>query len=539
MRSASPTLCNRVQRVAFLLVALFFSISSLSFGSASAIYISQNAAGSNTGTSCSNAHAASWFNSSANWGSNSGQIGAGTTVNLCGTFTGATGANILTFYGSGSSGSPITLFWQSGAQITSPACTGGNAQNGCISTNGNSWITLDGNGTSPSITNTANGSGLSNQIDSTGVYAHGCNNCEFKNLTITNLYVHNSTSDANCGCGEGISPTGVGYSIHNNTFDQMYIGVDSPYANGDSNINVYNNTVDHVNWGIHFGNNGPYSLSNLSIYSNHVEDMDNWDTTSDAFHHDGIFVVQNDTSASITNIYIYSNLLDGNMSSCSPNSCATAWIFFNTGINGMYVFNNRFHNPAGTATPMVEGGYTGDRNYVFYSNYVDCGGSGIGFGFGPVQGTVVENNAFNNCATYLSTSSVTGTILVDHNVYASDSASESNCNTMKWSDTGGQCYSQYRTSTGFDADSIAQSGSTSVDANDIPTAGSVLIHNGTSNFWNLTSLCVGGLVPLCTDYAGVGRPTTGSNNWDAGAYQYGAGSGSAPAPPTALSASVL
>src|SRR5581483_9018250 len=47
----------------------------------------------------------------------------------------------------------------------------------------------------------------------------------------------------------------------------------------------------------------------------------------------------------------------------------------------------------------------------------------------------------------------------------------------------------------------------------VPQAGSAAIGAGA----NLTSLCTGNLVPLCSDIAGNPRPSTGA--WDAGAYE--------------------
>jgi hypothetical protein len=56
-----------------------------------------------------------------------------------------------------------------------------------------------------------------------------------------------------------------------------------------------------------------------------------------------------------------------------------------------------------------------------------------------------------------------------------------------------------------------------------------------ANSANLTSLCSGNLVPLCTDVNGNPRPSTGG--WQAGAYQFSAG-GSVPGAPTGLTATV-
>src|SRR5579863_1276929 len=77
------------------------------------IYIAQIAAGSLNGSSCANAFAYGFFNAAANWGAGSNQIGAGTTVHLCGTFTDSLNGTLLTAYGSGATGNPITIQFES------------------------------------------------------------------------------------------------------------------------------------------------------------------------------------------------------------------------------------------------------------------------------------------------------------------------------------------------------------------------------------------------------------------------------------------
>ena len=75
-----------------------------SVAASSNIYLAQSASGSGDGSSCSNARAISFFNSSGNWGTGATQIGPGTVVHLCGTIT-----TDLTFQGSGASGSPVVV----------------------------------------------------------------------------------------------------------------------------------------------------------------------------------------------------------------------------------------------------------------------------------------------------------------------------------------------------------------------------------------------------------------------------------------------
>lgn len=92
--------------VAFVgLFGFAFSVASPPLlASAPTVYVAQAAKGSDSGSSCSNAHSVSWFNNNGNWGGGGTQIGAGTTVHLCGTIT-----SKLTFGGGGASGNPVVV----------------------------------------------------------------------------------------------------------------------------------------------------------------------------------------------------------------------------------------------------------------------------------------------------------------------------------------------------------------------------------------------------------------------------------------------
>ena len=163
------------------------------------VYVAQVAAGAANGSSCANADAAAFFNTAGNWGSGSTQIGPGTTVHFCGTITSA-----MTAQGSGASGSPLTLLFESGANITLPVCPSG----GCLNIQNQNYIIVDGgtpcgyisqamvncNGT---IQSTASGSAFGNGSTSAfGVEATNCSNCEIRNLTIANVYQHTSPTDS-------------------------------------------------------------------------------------------------------------------------------------------------------------------------------------------------------------------------------------------------------------------------------------------------------------------------------------------------------
>src|SRR4051812_41145129 len=127
----------KVYRIVCSIVILFLAGKA---GFAKDIYIAQNAAGVNSGADCAAAHPASWFNTASSWGMGTAQIGPGDTVHVCGTITGSANGTVLTFQGSGLSGAPITLWFESGAVIQAPFCSGA----GCIIANNRSYIVIDG-----------------------------------------------------------------------------------------------------------------------------------------------------------------------------------------------------------------------------------------------------------------------------------------------------------------------------------------------------------------------------------------------------------
>jgi hypothetical protein len=87
-----------------IVLALILIVGFSTICSANDIYLAQSAAGSGNGSSCANARAVSFFNSSGNWGTGATQIGPGTTVHLCGHTTTA-----ITTQGNGTANNPIII----------------------------------------------------------------------------------------------------------------------------------------------------------------------------------------------------------------------------------------------------------------------------------------------------------------------------------------------------------------------------------------------------------------------------------------------
>lgn len=478
---------------------------------AATYYVSQNGGSVNCGADgTQSTQNVAWFNAA-------GHYSSGDTLKLCGTFTAvSTGTTMLTVQSSG-----VTIYWESNASLTSPAW--GSA----INTNGKTGLTFDGGDSTNSIIATANGSSRTYQQDSAAISASGCDNCEFKNLKMRDIYVHLSNGTGNNGVC--LNTDGNALYYHDNLCDNAYIGFNFyPNSKNVSNVRVVDNHFDHTNWAVYINGNGTAQISNTLIYGNHDQNHSNWDRASDWPHHDGFFVVHNGSSGTISGTYIYNNLFSGEGSTCSPNSCMTASIYFNTRIDGMYIFNNNFLT---TSVPnIVEGGWPGDQNIVIVNNYAEH--AGVGVKLSDVSNLTIENNAFNDLYTYLFVDRAGGTITVDHNVY--DSAGASTGHAFKWNAPGGDSFSAYRAAhPTLDVHTITPS-SLGV-TNGVPQAGSALIHDGSNNFENLTALCSGSLAPLCSDMAGAARPVSGTHAWDAGAYQYGSsGASSASLSPPSL-----
>ena len=562
-----------------LLLAVMFVILAASFSAASDIYIAQNAAGGNTGADCADAHAVSWFNSSSNWGSSSGKIGPGTTVHLCGTSNAPAGSSgYLTFQGSGSSGSPITLRFEAGATLTSPYW----GTKGAISANGGSYLVVDGvctasdsfgrcTTTQGTIQATLDGSpgatcpGGACQYQQNGFAVNmspgsvNCNNCEIKNLTISDMYIHTASSN-DSGGNNGIEMIGNDISIDNNIIHDTCWAINTGYASaGTSNASVFNNTLYNIDHGVAVGDAGSASLRGLYIFGNLIHDFSNWDTAGDYWHHDGIHVFANNSSTISAPIAIYNNYIYGDW-----GKNLNAGIYIEVAVSGAsiaahYVFNNIFAPRSGTsANGAINDKVNGTCGSFFNNDAIGQGGvSAPGFNFGEgggaCTGGYVQNSIFagtganGNIGIYaLNATPTESDYNVWYNTYYGDAMYDSVhgdwfvCVIHQSGCTGA---SAWDSTTGFDSHSTASNPVlTSVSSCSSGTATGCSLSSSTSpahnSGTNLSATCNGqpnpGLGALCYDYAGNQRPQTG--NWDIGAFAYSTGNN--PTPPTDLKASV-
>jgi hypothetical protein len=488
---------------------------------ASDVYITPDGGGS--GVCTSNTHPPSWFNNSANWGSSGTQIGAGTTVHLCGTFTGGTNATMFTAHGSGTSGNPITILFESGANLTSPAWSG---TTGAINISGHSYLVVDG-GTNGIIQNTDNGTNLGlHQSTSKAIYAGDSNSpschpgCRVTNLTVANLYVHVAGSD--CSINQsGINaisfwPGATGFRVDHNTFHDMGWAINGW---GD-NIEVDHNNVYNIDHGT--ANGAGANTNGMSFHDNHIHDFTNWDTQQNCYHHDGIHIWNSDPNTN-SNVMVYNNLFDGD-----SGINITSFLYTENRVSGITIFNNVFvlKSNRGMTGMIWMGNYFDDSPKILNNTFIAPGGKTGTIHLEHNTNVTWENNLLSGGNTFLSF--VQGTTLKqgDFNSYEAKSPNGGNY-SYNLEPLSVDSLSSWKASTQRDAHS-SEHATVSVSLDGTLQSGSPAINAGT----NLTSL---GIPALNADKNGEGRPASG--NWTIGAYNFGASS-STVAPPSGLKAVV-
>jgi hypothetical protein len=543
------------------------------------IYIAQSTVGAANGADCADAQPASWFNSSANWGNGANQIGPGTTVHLCGTFTSA-----IQFQGSGSSGNVITLHFESGANFTAPVFSPY-----AIDINGKSYVLIDGGtpcGTSGGlvtacsasqagtgiIQNTANGTALANQSYSQPVssgYNGGSSLCghdvEVKNLLILNTYVLTGKTDSSAGSDQswGVAmgnACGANISVHDNTITwsntNIIIGTpgSTSYA---ANYQIYNNVVQHARWAIVVPHGGSGTdtccmVSNIYIHDNDVNNYADWSDLPAQYHLDGIFVYGQASGASFNGVYVYNNYLHGNWSDGQSNQCPTGFTYINQNLTNLYIFNNVYQLTGNYACNGLDSTGSNNVNQAFYNNTFlgfgsTVGGGAIGdAGANNPASTTIENNIVYNIdvAINFADGGASTLALLDHNDFYAITG-QGQCGAFDVIVACPGSFSAWKacancTTVGA-PDQNGSGGNPNLASSYpfIPQSGSAAIGLGT----NLYSICNGqpnpGLGALCFDKAGNARPSSGNGNWDAGAYNHGgSSSGATIQPPSGLTALV-
>jgi MYXO-CTERM domain-containing protein len=518
-----------------------------SFAAGVDLFFAQTAQGSNDGTSCANAYA---YGDAAHGIALSAVQQPGNILHLCGTFSLAAGAPLVSAVNSGTSASPITLRFETGAVVEAPYFT--NGFGAVITLYKDYWI-LDG-GSNGLLQSTLNGSAGGKcpggpcqfQEQNDGVVTAGIGN-EIKNLTCADLYDQTVQNDpvGNTGAGSCISIDSSGnhggpnaasnISVHDNVIHDAGTGVYYLWGTNNSNIRVYNNDIARSGWSM--GCSGSTdAMDGFYIYNNHFHDNANWTLGNGATHVNGIhcFDQTNGASGGIQSFYLYNNLFDGDMGTC----CWTSWVYleangpgknWNGATGTAYIFNNVFVADLVNGNGILNMG--GGQNHVIVDNYFygqAAAGPCIGWGG---TGVTIENNVMQNCGQAMSASPFGGNPTpswktIDYNIYAN----LMNGNHL-WqvNSFGEDTLASWQAACNCDAHSQAQLGSllSDITSEGVPSAGFVGIHQGA----NLISLATGDLASLTADtgagntHAPIPRPASGA--WDVGAYQFCMGSGCA------------
>jgi hypothetical protein len=460
-------------------------------------------------------------------------LAAGDITYVCGTITVAQNTTGLQLNNSGTSGNPIQIIFDSGAVMKSPEWPA-DGTSGAIDLGGNSYITINGQGTSTGgggiIEATLNGDPGATCLggtctlhgDSNGIEG-GTNstNITVEGLSIIDMYV---ATQPNPGGGTCMYEHGniSGWVIQNNFMHDAGWCISLQYDSGPSNgVTIANNQIYNIDHGIALG--GPsasQTLENVNVYGNYIHDYSNWDTPSDTWHHDGIHIWGDGDSGTdlIQNVNIYNNKFGG----CIGTN-VTAHIFIeqnggNTknvvGYNNTLIDTCNGADNDGLITTGVDGGSK------WYNNTLICEGSSntdVGMGTSSSPSVTWINNVVSGCGQglmYLNGGSVISGGL-HNNIYA---AGPSNCAaggddcwnyaSNSWQGT----FSVWQSQTGQDASpsEYASSGA-GLNSSGVPQSGSATINNGA----NLTSL---GITALNSDITGATRPSTGA--WTIGAYNY-------------------
>lgn len=480
---------------------------------AATYYVSQSGGTFSGGSACNGqtAQAATFLAS--------GSYTAGDTIYLCGTIT-----SELSMAHSGTSGSKITVIFDTGASIQKAYCD----TSGCFSFGGQSHVILDGGVSHPcgwnTATNasegicngfieaTANGALLGNQQSGTGIVAGSGSDIEIRDLGVYNIYVAVTGNTTYCasGCG-ALSFTGNTISIHDSRFHDGDWLLTYTWSTS-SGWTVYNNEIYNMSHGIALaGATSNGSLTGMLIYGNYIHDYANWGSSGCAYHNDGIHIYAQGGSTVAGSIY--NNILGGAM-----GVCPTAQIFQeSTTVVGTseYIYNNLVYttdNPTGGTALIGLGPSSGGGTISLFNNTINCfsvngGPNGVLLN---VATFTFKNNLIKNCSPLAWFEG--GTETSDYNAYDISTCTSGGNGCFKWQGGGAitTLASWQSTSSG---DAHAQGGATDLSAAYVPTTGSSAIGNGT----NLTSLSI---TALDSDLAGNSRPS--STAWDIGAYQYSA-----------------
>jgi hypothetical protein len=436
---------------------------------------------------------------------------AGDSIILKGGVTWPNAAFPITWAWSGSSGSPIYIgvdkTWYTGGSWSRPVFDSGGAviaanpsQNSeVVIQSGASWITFDNiefkghywTGTYGWTTNwTINASSVTDGTVIQNCYFHGWTHAAYSSGTTPDSYAvimlgiygtHNAVVNTTISNADGGSDSGV--------------AVRSAYTVSGSTIHDVPNALLSGEVVIH--DNDIYNITNDYDPTSHENAIESWIING----------------MGVSSMYIYNNVIHDTAAAVYSGIVANP-NFGLAGTTSAYVFNNVLWNIGWGAQvsvdPTCTGPCTSPTNAQVYLWNNTMYGSSTNIGCVRVVNrsngnigvlNVQNNHCMTNSGTFVNFDSGMAA-----NTYVNDN------NLMMTTSTAAT--QGYATTNNF-----------------APTSGS----DSTVGYGvNLASNCSGNLTALCSDLLSVARGST----WDAGAYQYRAGSATAPAAPTSLSATV-
>lgn len=520
------------------------------------LYLALADAGAANGSSCANAHVYTWFNTSGNWAGSFtvGKVSPDTAVHLCGTFTGGNATTFLTAQGSGTSGHPITVVFESGAVMRPNYCNA----NGCIDLNGKSYLVISGGSTpcgavtkwtttacngqienyaigSTSLTcpNGSTCSALSGSIKTVGVGSNtgDPSHIEVKNIKLGPFYTRN-TSDHTDG---GQSAYGIG--LFGGTLAQditldysVCVSVAKCFlvSLGSASSTVSGYVMHHVNssdqcWAMGVGaNSTTLNVAGLLFHDNEVS---NWaafaagnSTGGEDCHANGTMWFNGDGGTIHTTTGFigdsasgsYNNYLHGDLDGGYSGASASGFLSCQDNCISVYFVNNVIVDTCTLSAcggPFYFNGAGGGGQRVINNTVVAAGIPNCVLVTGTTGPTVIKNNICSTAANFIGIlqSTLTGWTTSDYNdVY-------NLTNPSNWVCQNTATCNSLATEQGAGRDVHSFTTNPNLTANYHLNAGSPAIGTGV----NLTSL---GITALNSDVDGVARPA--SAPWDIGASQY-------------------
>lgn len=473
---------------------------------------------------------------------------------ICGTLSFTSATTGISVNGSGTSGHPIVINFDTGGIIQAGNWGSGGA---ALRLDNQNWITVDGKGAGNAAAGTFTpvgiiqatlsgttggaciGGACTDDNGGTGISGQTTTNIVIKNLLIRDMYLRTSTSDYNSGTGkpDWASFFGIHASPSSNlTINNNYITeTGQNLAPNGNSIIISNNYLDQSNHEVDMGA-GTTSWSGLYIFNNHFSSMNHWDSSDPSlpYHHDGIHI-QPGSPGFYSNVFIYNNTFDGDIGSVS----VTGWIYAEqTCCTGgtIWVFNNTATATPGRSAPAIFGIYGASteniaNNTIFQAFYT---GGGISLDAG-LNSSVTINLHQNNIlwgqsydAKVQTGTIVNGPAALNFNTYV-DGSANGNADNFTYPGNDTQSLTTWRStalpgaSTHDASSQLVAPSAIKLNTDGSLQSGSPAIGAGT----NLFSTCNGqpnpGLGALCNDKNGNPRPSSGP--WDPGPFNFSSAGG--------------